>query len=197
MFRIYFDPPTLTHSSSMISLAAKGDSALVDDGPGDSSPVKAPRKSSPGKAQRKSSPIKQSKDESTEIPKLSNLLSDGQQSWNKWWHSGSVHSSWIVASLARPCVVTGYALSRAPGDLAEEEAGRDPTVWRLSGQLASDPSDKWTTLHEVASPSPSTDFTQYSPTLRFDSLPLVGPLAAVRLEILDVRCQNCSHGHPS
>eukprot|EP00762_Andalucia_godoyi_P003408 ANDGO_06682.mRNA.1 hypothetical protein SPRG_03327 len=106
---------------------------------------------------------------------LENLLSDGQQPWNKWVHPGYVRRSWILAKFDSPYKVAEYGLCSA-----NDAPNRDPQSWTLWG-LAPYASE-WTVLHEV----PHFWFSRRWEWTRCTiAHPMV--VVALRLEITSVR----------
>jgi len=122
---------------------------------------------------------------------VTNLALDGTERWCKWYHYGSMTTSWLQADFAAPRPV--WRIGRYSVQSADDCPRRDPRAWVLRGRHAA--TNEWLTLHTVE----HYDFTERWQTVVFD-LPAEhaeAPLTAVRLEILAVRerCDGIQLGH--
>lgn len=74
---------------------------------------------------------------------LRNLHNDSCESWDKWFHPGSIRTSWVEATFTGgDQVVYGYALCSA-----NDAPHRDPVKWTLEGFNRE--TNVWEVLHSV------------------------------------------------
>jgi hypothetical protein len=114
---------------------------------------------------------------------VQNLLNDGTEGWNKWYHCPT-NSSWVMAQLCEEHELHGYGVCSA-----NDCPHRDPMEWTLLGQGLN---GSWVVLHhipEVAGESPFDERRRWEWRWFMFSQPVV--VRSVRLHIHSVR----QHAH--
>ena len=110
---------------------------------------------------------------------IQNLNNSSTASWDKWYHCGSISSSWVEATFrGGPQVLVAYAMCSA-----NDVPARDPVRWTLEGLVCE--TQRWELLHDSSAVA-AANFTNRWQWLSF-TIAAPRAVSKVRLNISQVR----------